>query len=65
MADLAATYHQQDRSDEAEEMMVKVLRLRKEVLSEKHPITRKASLVLCKDSEVTNNSNMARMCGVS
>jgi Tetratricopeptide repeat len=39
MASLAATYHQQGRSNEAEEINVKVLELRKEVLSEKHSDT--------------------------
>ncbi|SLM38770.1 violaceus kinesin [Lasallia pustulata] len=39
MADLAATYHQQGRSKEAEEIKLEVLELRKEVLGEKHPDT--------------------------
>ncbi|GKU08681.1 unnamed protein product, partial [Fusarium langsethiae] len=39
MADLATTYHQQGRSDEDEEISVKVLELRREALIEKHPDT--------------------------
>jgi tetratricopeptide (TPR) repeat protein len=39
MADLAATYHQQGRSKEAEDIYMEVLALRKEVLGERHPDT--------------------------
>jgi hypothetical protein len=39
MASLAATYHQQGRSREAEEIYVEVLKLRTDVLGEKHPDT--------------------------
>jgi tetratricopeptide (TPR) repeat protein len=42
MASLAATYHQQGRSDQAEEIFVNILELRKEVLDEKHPDTIKS-----------------------
>jgi hypothetical protein len=36
MAELAATYHAQGRYDEVEEISVKVLDLRREVVGEKH-----------------------------
>src|SRR5882757_1154023 len=39
MASLAATYHQQGRSGEAEEIKVKVLELRRDVLGDRHPDT--------------------------
>jgi hypothetical protein len=39
MANLAATWQQQSRSDEAEELELQVLELRKDVLGEKHPDT--------------------------
>jgi hypothetical protein len=38
-ADLAATYHQQGRSGETEEIKVDVLELRGEALGKKHPDT--------------------------
>ena len=39
MAHLVANWWQQGRSDEAEQLVVKVLTLRKEMLGEKHPDT--------------------------
>ena len=39
MAELVATYHQQGRLGEDEEISAKVLELRREVLGEKHPDT--------------------------
>ncbi|KAI9816089.1 MAG: Kinesin light chain [Thelocarpon impressellum] len=39
MASLAATYHQQGRSKEGEELKVQVLELRKDVLGERYPAT--------------------------
>jgi hypothetical protein len=39
MASLAATYHAQERYDEAEKIKVEVLALRRDVLGEKHPDT--------------------------
>ena len=42
MANLASTWQQQHRLDEAEKMRVQVLDLQKEMLGEKHPDTIKA-----------------------
>ncbi|EJT78138.1 hypothetical protein GGTG_03240 [Gaeumannomyces tritici R3-111a-1] len=39
MAELAATYHNQGRYDEAKKMKVEVLALRRDVLGDKHPHT--------------------------
>ena len=39
MANLASTWQQQGRSEEAEKLKVEVLELRKSVLGEKHPDT--------------------------
>ncbi|KAH7302951.1 hypothetical protein B0I35DRAFT_447576, partial [Stachybotrys elegans] len=42
MAELATIYHQQGRYDEDEDISVKVLDLRRQVLGEKHPETLQA-----------------------
>jgi hypothetical protein len=57
MANLALTWWQQGRSDEAEKLMIQVLELQKDVLGEKHPDTNRvlANLRVIRENRISHD----------